>query len=73
MILIKKQCYGYVDLRCNCVLHTLVLGGPETTVPWEYQRRATGVIERETNNLVADIMVAILLMTSRWQWRSEIG
>ena len=41
---------------------TLVLGGPETTVPWEYQRRATGVIERETNNLVADIMVAIFFL-----------
>ena len=76
MILILEQ----MSWLRGAFIRTLVLGGPETTVPWEYQRRATGVIERatgvmerETNNLVADIMVAFLLMTSRWQWRSEMG
>ena len=57
---------GY-ELNLDTEVSTLVLGGPETTVPWEYQRRATGVTARETNNLLEDIMLAFLPLTSRWQ------
>merc|ERR1719429_290202 len=38
----------------------LVLGGPVTTVLWVYQRRATGVTPRETNNLLAEIILDFL-------------
>ena len=42
------------------IQHTLVLGGPVTTVLWVYQRRATGVTPRETNNLLAEIILDFL-------------
>ena len=63
MILILEQ----MSWLRGAFIRTLVLGGPETTVPWEYQRRATGVKARETNNLLEDIMLAFLPLTSRWQ------
>merc|ERR1712018_607610 len=59
LIMIARPCAAFSNFEIG------VLGGPVTTEPCVYQRRATGTTARETNNRLAEIMMAA--SAARWR------